>query len=36
VDGASALVDGRHGSRQRVGRLASLLSPTDENEILEP
>ena len=23
-DGASALVDGRHESRQRVGRLASL------------
>jgi hypothetical protein len=25
-DGVSAFVDGRHGSRQRVGRLASLRS----------
>jgi hypothetical protein len=34
-DGASGLVDGRHGPRQRVGHLALLLSPADENAILE-
>ncbi len=30
MDGANALIDGRHGSRQRVGRPASLLSRRDE------